>query len=219
MVGECRDGKEAVRALATTDPDLVFLDVHMPGFDGLDVIAFRGTQRMPLIVFVTAHEEYAVKAFEAQALDYLVKPLSRPRFEAMMERLYQRLRDRPQDARIAVPTADGVLLLDSAEVDWIEAQGDHAVIHAGTTLHRLRQPLASLEARLDPKHFARVHRSVIVRLDRVREVRSSAGADTTLLLRDGTEVPVSRRRSARIKARLRHIDRSPPENDHSPRRN
>ena len=207
VVGECRDGKEAARALATTDPDLVFLDVQMPGLDGLDLIALRGAQRMPLIVFVTAHQDYAVQAFEAQALDYLVKPLSEARFAATMARLYQRLRDRPPGARIAVPTADGLLLLDAAEIDWIEAADDHVVIHAEQESYRVRQSLAELEARLDPERFVRVHRSAIVRLDAVREVGSR------LVLRDGTELPLSRRRAALVKDRLR----SPLETDRSPR--
>jgi two-component system LytT family response regulator len=218
VVGECRDGKEAARALATTAPDLVFLDVQMPGLDGLDLVALYGADRMPLVVFVTAHQEYAVQAFEAQALDYLVKPLSEARFAATMGRLYQRLRERPRGSRILVPTADGALLLDAAEVDWIEAADDHSVIHAGPARHRVRQPLAALEARLDPERFVRVHRSAIVRLDGVREVRAPAGAETTLVLRDGTELPLSRRRARRVKDRLRSLDRSPRESDRSPRR-
>jgi two-component system LytT family response regulator len=212
VIGECRDGKEAARALATSAPDLVFLDVQMPGLDGLDLVSLHGAHRMPLIVFVTAHQEYAVEAFEAQALDYLVKPLSEARFGATMARLYQRLRERPPESRIPVPTADGVLLLDAAEVDWIEAEDDQAVIHAGTAGHRVRQPLAALEARLDPDRFVRVHRSAIVRLDGVREVR-----ETTLVMRDGSEVPLSRRRAARVRNRLSNLDRPPPESDRSPR--
>jgi two-component system LytT family response regulator len=212
VVGECRDGKEAARALATSAPDLVFLDVQMPGLDGLDLVSLHGAHRMPLIVFVTAHQEYAVQAFEAQALDYLVKPLSEARFGATMARLYQRLRERPPESRIPVPTADGVVLLDAAEIDWIEAADDQAVIHAGQGSHRVRQPLAALEVRLDPERFVRVHRSAIVRLDRVREVR-----ETTLVLRDGTELPLSRRRAARVKDRFRSLDRSPRESDRSPR--
>jgi two-component system LytT family response regulator len=210
VVGECRDGKEAARALATSAPDLVFLDVQMPGIDGLDLVSLHGAHRMPLIVFVTAHQEYAVQAFEAQALDYLVKPLSEARFGATMARLYQRLRERPQEFRVPVSTVDGVLLLDAIEIDWIEAEDDQAVIHAGTAAHRVRQPLAALEARLDPERFVRVHRSAVVRLDRVRELR-----EMTLVLRDGSEVPLSRRRAALVKDLLRN--RPPTESDRSPR--
>jgi two-component system LytT family response regulator len=212
VVGECRDGKEAARALATSAPDLVFLDVQMPGLDGMALVGLQGAHRMPLLVFVTAHQEYAVQAFEAQAFDYLVKPLSQARFAATMARLYQRLRERPRGPRIPVPTADGLLLLDAGEVDWIEAEDDQAVIHAGAAVHRVRQPLAALEARLDPDRFVRVHRSAIVRADRVREVR-----EATLVMLDGVEIPISRRRAARVKEQLRSFDRPPRENDRSPR--
>jgi two-component system LytT family response regulator len=205
VVGECRDGGEALRALATERPDLVFLDVEMPGLDGLDVIGVHGAERMPLIVFITAHQEYAVQAFEAQALDYLVKPLSEARFRTTMARLHQRLSNRPPGARIAVPSADGQVLLDPGDIDWIEAEDDHAVIHAGASRHRVRQALAGLEARLDRRRFARVHRSAIVRLDRVREVRTNQG-ETVLVLRDGTTLPVSRRRAAQVKTLLNQPD-------------
>ncbi|HEY7635614.1 MAG TPA: LytTR family DNA-binding domain-containing protein [Gemmatimonadales bacterium] len=218
VVGECRDGREAVRALAVERPDLVFLDVEMPGLDGLDVIGVHGAGRMPYIVFITAHQEYAVQAFETQALDYLIKPLSEARFRATMDRFYRMLSSRPPAARIAVPSAEGEILLDPAEIDWIEAEDDHAVIHAGQGHHRVRQPLAALEARLD-RGFVRVHRSAIVRLDRVREVRSHQG-ETALLLRDGVALPVSRRRAVRVKALLQDTtsgDRSPHSTDRSPR--
>lgn len=211
VVGECRDGREAARALAGGAVDLVFLDVQMPGLGGLDLVALQGSARMPLVVFVTAHQQYAVRAFEAQALDYLVKPLSEARFGVTMARLYRRLRERPLGSPIAVPTADGVLLLDPGEVDWIEAADDHAIIHVGPAVHRVRQSLAALEVRLDPERFVRVHRSAIARLDRVREVR-----DRTLVLRDGTELPLGRRRAAQVKDRLRERGRPPRESDRSP---
>ena len=212
VVGECRNGAEAARALATDAPDLVFLDVQMPGLDGLDLVALYGASRLPLVVFVTAHQQYAVQAFEAQAVDYLVKPLGEARFRTTMARVYQRLRERPPGARIPVPAADGVVMLDAADVDWIEAEDDHAVIHAGTARHRVRRPLADLEARLDPERFVRVHRSALVRLDRVEKVRSPGAGEMTVVLRDGTELPLSRRRAAEVKRRLRSpqaIDRSP----------
>jgi two-component system LytT family response regulator len=227
VVGECRDGREAARALAAERPDLVFLDVEMPGLDGLSLIDVHGAGRMPLIVFVTAHQEYAVRAFEAQALDYLVKPLSEARFRATMSRLAERLRSRPPGARIAVPTPDGTLLLDAGEIIWIETEDDHAVLHAVSGRHRVRQSLTALEARLDAGSFARVHRSAVVRLDQVREVRIDDG-ETALVLRDGSVLPVSRRRAAAVKARLSApaaavpgtqvpARRSPPETDRSPR--
>ena len=201
VVAECRDGREAARALAAERPDLVFLDVEMPGLDGLGLIRVRGAEAMPLIVFVTAHQQYAVPAFEAQALDYLVKPLSEARFRATMQRLVERMRSRPAGDRIAVPKAEGTLLLDAGEITCIEAEGDHALIHAGRTRHRVRQSLTALEARLS-REFARVHRSAIVRLDQVREVRTDGAGETALVLRDGTVLRVSRRRVATVKTRL-----------------
>jgi two-component system LytT family response regulator len=204
VVGECRDGREALHALATLAPDLVFLDVQMPGLDGMGVVKIHGAQRMPVTVFVTAHDEFAVKAFEAQALDYLVKPLVESRFRATMARVRERVRLARARNRIAVPTAAGELLLDAGEIDWIEAHDDHATIHAGDKRYRVRESLGSLEARLDASRFARVHRSTIVRLDQVRELKSDAGAgETVVKLRDGTELPVSRRRLTGVRARLR----------------
>ena len=201
VVAECRDGYEALRALANLTPDLVFLDIQMPGLDGMSVVKLHGAERMPATVFVTAHDEFAVRAFEADALDYLVKPLAEGRFRTTMTRVLARLRARgPQ--RIAVPTHDGELLLDAGEIDWIEAEDDHAAIHAGARRYRVRQSLAAFESQLDPARFTRVHRSAIVRLDQVREVSAA-----TLTLRDGTELPVSRRRAAQVRALLRSSDR------------
>lgn len=203
VVGECRDGREALRSLKRLHPDLVFLDVAMPGLGGMDVIRHFGASNMPVTVFVTAHDEFAVQAFEAQALDYLVKPLGEARFRATMSRVMERMRLR-LPARIAVPTTRGELLLDAGEIDWIEAQDDHAAIHAGTRRYRVRQSLAAFESRLDPARFARVHRSAIVRLDQVRELKADGhGRNASLTLRDGTELPVSRRRLAQLRARMR----------------
>lgn len=228
VIGECRDGREAVRALATAKPDLVFLDVQMPGLDGLGVVRVHGAERMPATVFITAHDQFAVDAFEAQALDYLVKPLSEDRFRETLHRVRERLRmhdalalaaklsallrgdsvttngtGRVPRAPIAVPTDNGELLLDQGEIDWIEAADDYAVIHAGGKSHRVRAALSALESRLDPARFTRIHRSSVVRLDRVREWKADADEEMVLILRDGTELPVSRRRAAQVKTLLR----------------
>jgi len=204
VVGECRDGSEAVRSLATLKPDLVFLDVQMPGLDGMGVVRIHGAEHMPVTVFVTAHDEFAVRAFEAQALDYLVKPLSEVRFRATIARVRERLRSAGARTRIAVPSEDGELLLDAGDIDWIEAQDYHAGIHAGGKRYRVRQSLSALEARLDPSRFVRVHRSAIVRLDQVREWRGpDSGGEAIVVLRDGKELPVSRRRLAQVKSLLR----------------
>jgi len=207
VVGECRDGREALHALTSHQPDLVFLDIQMPGLDGFGLIRVHGVERMPLTVFVTAHDDFAVRAFETQALDYLVKPLSESRFKATMKRVLERLRARLGE-RVAVPTDTGELLLDANEIDWIEARDDCADIHAGAERYRVRASLMALERRLDPLRFARIHRSAIVRLDHVRELQTSGRDGTTVVrLRDGTELPVSRRRLAGLKQRFLPADR------------
>jgi two-component system LytT family response regulator len=236
VVGECRDGREALRALATLSPDLIFLDVQMPGLDGFGVLRAHGAERMPAVVFVTAHDEFAVRAFEAQALDYLVKPLSEARFKATITRVRARMRaadalslagrlsallaaeggrevgrleakpGAPQPAqRIAVPTEKGEVLIDTREVTWVEAEDYYARVHAGGKRYRVRESLATLETRLDPAHFVRVHRSAIVRLDCVRELRMDPSTDerAMLILHDGTRIPVSRRRQAHVRSLLR----------------
>ncbi len=207
VVGECRDGCEALHALTSHQPDLVFLDVQMPGLDGFGLIRVQGVERMPLTVFVTAHDDFAVQAFETQALDYLVKPLSEGRFKTTMKRVLDRLRSRHGE-RVAVPTAAGELLLDANEIDWIEARDDYADVHAGAQRYHIRASLSALERRLDPVRFARIHRSAIVRLDHIREL-TTAGPDgaTVVRLRDGTELPVSRRRLSGLKQRFPPLDR------------
>ncbi len=207
IVGECRDGREALRAMSSHQADLVFLDVQMPGLDGFGLIRVQGVERMPLTVFVTAHDDFAVRAFETQALDYLVKPLSEARFRTTMKRVLERLRAR-RGERVAVPTGTGELLLDVDEIDWIEARDDYAEIHAGARRYRMRASLATLVGRLDPARFIRIHRSAIVRLDHVRELKASGREGATVVrLQDGTELPVSRRRLAGLKQRFRPVDR------------
>lgn len=220
VVGECRDGHEALRGLATHLPDLVFLDVQMPGLDGLEVIRRYGVERMPAVIFVTAHDEFAVRAFETQALDYLVKPLGEARFRAAISRLRERIRMKDAVAlagrlrallesgaggRIAIPTEAGQLLIETDEIDWIEAEDYYAGIHAGEKHLRIRESLTALESRLDPTRFVRIHRSAIVRLDQVRELKSGASdeSEATVVLRDGTRLPVSRRRLGQLKELLR----------------
>jgi len=233
VVAECRDGAEALRALAAHGPDLVFLDVEMPGLGGLDVVRRHGPERMPLTVFVTAHDEFAVAAFEAAAVDYLVKPLVEARFAAAIARVQERIRmhDAVALARqlsslleghgaaaaaigstprrtIPVPTPTGELLLDADRIEWVTAEGDGVVIHENGRVHRVRMPLAALEAALDPARFARIHRSAIVRLDRVREWRDAPSErEASVILTDGTRLPVSRRRLAAVKALLRSAGR------------
>lgn len=217
VIAEYQSPTDFLRDAESLDPDLVFLDVEMPGLGGLDVINVHGADRMPLMVFITAHQEYAVRAFDTQAVDYLVKPLSEARFSAMMRRVYRRLRDQGQGPRLEVAGAAGPIWLDAGEIDWIEASGDHAVIHASGARHRVRAPLANLEARLDPGRFARVHRSALVRLDQVRGLHRALSGETVLELRDGTVLPLSRRRAAKIRGLLSPTHRSPANSDRSAR--
>jgi two-component system, LytTR family, response regulator len=229
VTGECRNGRETVRALRTLSPDLVFLDIQMPQLDGFEVLRAYGTAQMPAVVFVTAYDEFAVRAFEAHALDYLVKPVSEARFAEAMRHVRERLRsnqavelaqkleallatherrDEIAEARAArpsrparrlvVPTATAELVLDTSEIDWIQAEDYYAAIYALGKRHLIRESLASLEERLDPRCFVRVHRSAIVALDRVRELRSAGLGEWIVVLRDGTRVPVSRRRREQV---------------------
>ncbi|MFN2563697.1 MAG: LytR/AlgR family response regulator transcription factor [Gemmatimonadaceae bacterium] len=230
VAGECRNGRETLRALHSLAPDLVFLDVQMPQLDGFEVLRAFGAQRMPAVVFVTAYDEFAVRAFEAHALDYLVKPVTGARFAEAMRHVRERLRsDRAVELarkleallatregggwradggetlqasrpvrRLVVPTANADLVLDAAEIDWIQAEDYYAAVYALGKRHLLRESLASLEERLDPTRFVRVHRSAIVNLDRVRELRSTGLGEWVVVLRDGTRVPVSRRRREQV---------------------
>jgi two-component system LytT family response regulator len=193
VVGESRNGPETLRALEALAPDLLFLDVQMPGMDGFEVLRARGVHRMPMVVFVTAHDQFAVRAFEAHALDYLVKPLNVERFAAALGRVHERLqwmaaadlatrlrallaseralREKNGVEQLVVATTTSELVIPVAEIDWISANDYYARIHIGTKSHLLRESLTSLESRLDPYRFVRVHRWAIVQLDRVREVR------------------------------------------------
>ena len=229
VVGETRNGRETLRSLRALQPDVVFLDIQMPGLSGFDVLEAMKQDRPPVIVFVTAYDEFAVRAFEAQALDYLLKPVSQERFDVALQRVKEKLRadhavqltqqlahilGAPGDPAVAtrpsgraptivVPTASGDLVLDPTEIDWIQAEDYYAAVHALGRRHLIRESLRSLEKRLDPAQFVRVHRSAIVRVDRVRELRQDDAGGCTLLLRDGTEVPVSRRRRERVAAMIR----------------
>ena len=229
VVGESRNGPETLRDLDALAPDLLFLDVQMPDMDGFEVLRSRRADRMPAVVFVTAHDQFAVRAFEAHALDYLVKPLNVGRFEAALRRVRERLRlmeaadlatgltallaaERAQREknveRLVVSAAASELVIPVAEIDWISADDYYARLHIGTKSHLLRESLTSLESRLDPRRFARVHRSAIVQLDRVRELRTTLRGGEAVL-RDGSRIPVSRRKRAMLDDLLHHRPTTP----------
>jgi two-component system, LytTR family, response regulator len=206
IVGECRNGAEVLASLETVRPDVLFLDVQMPGLGGFDVIARRTPERMPAVVFLTAYEEFALRAFEAQALDYLVKPVAEQRFAATMKRVMRSLARQPAappGERIAVATARGTVLLSLTEIDWIEAADNYARLWVGNRNYLVRQSLAHLEARARAHGFVRVHRRALASLAAVRELRSTSDKDLVIVLRSGTTIPVSRRRRAAVAVAIR----------------
>jgi len=223
IVAETRTGHDTVSALRELKPDLLFLDVQMPNLDGFDVVREVGPASMPVLVFITAHDEFAIKAFEAHALDYLLKPVEVERFSMALERVREQLRSskaallsrklasilaareaKRVRERIIVQTLRGKLILNADEVDWIEADDYYAAIHSGSARHLVRESLTSLEERLNPKKFLRTHRSAIVNVDRVCELRKEAG-EIFLFLEGGIRIPISRRRRASIARRLRRL--------------
>jgi two-component system LytT family response regulator len=204
IVGECRDGAEVLAALDTLRPDVVFLDVQMPGIDGFEVIRRRSAERMPAVVFLTAFDQFAIRAFEAQALDYLVKPVSESRFAATMNRLTRQLRvpAPAAEAAVVVATARGATVVQMRDIDWIEAADNYARIWTGGRSYLVREPLHDLEARARRSGFARAHRCALVRLGAVRGVTSTADG-LVAIVGDGARVPISRRRRAAFAAALR----------------
>jgi len=206
VAGECRNGAEVLVALEMSEPDVVFLDIQMPGIDGFEVIKRRTVERMPAVVFLTAFDQFAIKAFEAEALDYLVKPVSEARFAATMKRLEKRLSQSKQatrDERIIVTTSRGATVLHLSEIDWIEAAGNYAQLWIGQRNYFLRESLQLLEERAGKHGFIRAHRRALVRLDGVRElIRTPAGA-LFATLTSGARIPISRRRAAGFTAAFR----------------
>jgi two-component system, LytTR family, response regulator len=229
VVGEARNGVEAVTAVRTLRPDLLFLDVQMPELDGFGVLRELGTAEIPAVIFVTAYDDFAVRAFEENALDYLVKPVEEARFAKALDRTRNRLTSAdalamseklaglfalqhssraPTPARrLVVPTATGELVLDADEIDWIEADDYYAAVHARGRRHLIRESLSSLEQRLDVEQFVRAHRSAIVNVQRIRELRvaTEATGESVLVLRDGTRVPISRRRREQVASALKRL--------------
>jgi two-component system, LytTR family, response regulator len=215
IVAECPSGAVALEAVRMLSPDLLFLDVQMPEMDGFEVVRRIGVERIPSVVFVTAYDEFAVNAFEASAVDYLMKPVGPERFAAAMRRVRERKTETAALARVVelqallirvtpavrqpllVTTAKGVIRIDPDEIDWIGADDYYAVLYVGTKHYLLRESLASLEERLPAGRFVRVHRSAIVNCSRVKEIRRGA-----LVLGDGTTLVTSRRRRAAVRVAL-----------------
>jgi two-component system, LytTR family, response regulator len=206
VVGECGSGAEALSEIRVANPDLLFLDVQMPECDGFDVLELLGNDLPPAVVFVTAYDQYALRAFEAGALDYLLKPFDNPRFELALSRAKQRIRlgrDRTQRLeRVAIKNAGQVCFVKISEIDWIEAADYYACLHVGAKSHLLRRSLSDLEQDLDPNVFCRVHRSSIVNLEQVRGLKLTEDGEYEVQLDKGATVRLSRRYRKHLQARL-----------------
>jgi two-component system LytT family response regulator len=200
VVAECRNGSEVLAALDAARPQLVFLDIQMPGLDGFEVIRRRTPDRMPTVVFLTAYDQHALEAFDAQALDYLVKPVSEARFAATMKRVRRALRGdvAARDPGIVVTTSRGAVVLRLHEIDWIESADNYSKLWVGSRSYLLRESLDALERRVKANGFARAHRQALVRLDAIRELARGPGSSLVAILTSGVRVPVSRRKRARF---------------------
>lgn len=217
VVAECRNGFEAVKAVAEVDPDLLLLDIQMPKLDGFEVVELL-EREMP-IIFITAHDEHALRAFDVHAVDYLLKPCSAQRLTEALDRARDRIGKeetqppieelaasaKPEDAvleRILVRDGSDVRVIPADSVDYIEARDDTVAIHVGATVHLKAQRLSTLEQRLDPKRFIRVHRSFILNIDRLRSIELYAKDSRIAILDDDTKVPVSRSGYSRLRELL-----------------
>ena len=222
VTGECANGAEAVAALGQSHPDIVFLDVQMPEMDGFEVARVMAEAK-PLVIFTSAYDEYALRAFEVQAFDYLLKPFDGRRFRESLQRARVRVecdRSGKQDRRspnppeppsqgtrlapdrIAVRNNGRVVFVKLADIDWIEAADNYVCLHCGRETHVVRETMNELEARLDPAQFLRVHRSSIVNLDRVRELQPWFRGDYRVVLRDGTQLTLTRNHREKLESRL-----------------
>jgi two-component system LytT family response regulator len=206
VVWECGSGVEALAEIRGSKPDLVFLDVQMPECDGFDVLEMLGGELPAAVVFVTAYDQYALRAFEAGALDYLLKPFDNARFDRALGRAKERIaHDRnplPMLERFAVKSAGQVSFLKVSEIDWIEAADYYSCLHVGARTHLLRRSMAELDEELDQAVFCRIHRSTIVKLDRVRGLKLNESGEYDVLLEDGTKLRLSRRYRKELQSRL-----------------
>jgi two-component system, LytTR family, response regulator len=226
VIGECANGREAIAAIREQQPALVFLDIQMPEVDGFAVLEAISADELPLIIFVTAYDQYAIRAFDVYALDYLLKPFDRRRFDKTMQRVKSRLPDERQERsdlsertlalleemraqqshleRMVIKSNGRAFFLKTEEIDWIEAEGKYVRLHVGKDSYLVREAISQIEAQLDAKRFLRIHRSTIVNLDRVRELQPWFHNDYRVILRDGTELMLSRSCRKRLGELLGH---------------
>jgi two-component system LytT family response regulator len=206
IVSECGSGVDAPQEIRRAQPDLLFLDVQMPECDGFDVLELLGKDVPAAVVFVTAYDQYALRAFEAGALDYLLKPFDDARFGLAVNRAKQKIargKDQPKKLEfLTIKSAGQVAFVSLPEIDWIEAADYYAGLHVGGRTHLLRRSIAELEQELDPALFCRIHRSTIVNLHRVRGLTLDEDGDYTVLLESGTSLRLSRRYRKQLQSRL-----------------
>jgi two-component system LytT family response regulator len=222
IVAECPDGPETIASIGKLQPDLVFLDVQMPGADGFEVIETVGPSRMPLVVFVTAFDHYALRAFDVHALDYLLKPFDRDRFQQALGRarqqldrrtngdLERRLLELVQDLkpashrldRFVIKAGGRVFFVRAEEIDWIEAAGNYVKLHVGAEAHLFRETMNALEAQLDSNTFFRIHRSHIVNIERIKELQPWFNGEYVVFLNDGTRLTLSRGYREKLQERI-----------------
>jgi two-component system, LytTR family, response regulator len=206
-VAECGSGAEAIEAIRESKPELVFLDVQMPECGGFDVLELLGSELPPAVIFVTAYDAYALRAFEAGALDYLLKPFVDSRFARALHRAkdkiahYAPLQTQPA-RRLVVKGRGQLLFLDVADVDWVEAAGYYACLHVGPDTHVMRRTLSELERDLGEENFVRIHRSIIVNLDRIQGLGLQNSGEYEVALKSGVRLPLSRRFRKRLQQRL-----------------
>ena len=216
IVGECGDGVSAVEGIRKLEPDLIFLDVQMPGMNGFGVLRALPKEHLPAVIFLTAHEEHALRAFEVSALDYLLKPLDDERFEAAVNRARKQMdeaskaelagrmlrligtQNEQYASRFTVRMGSRIQVVPAEDVEWISSAGDYSELHTRSAIHLLRETMNSLEQRLDPSQFARIHRSRIVNLGRILELRSLENREYIVKLRDGSEHRSSRTYADRL---------------------
>lgn len=206
IVKECGSGAEAVAAIRAARPDLLFLDIQMPECDGFDVLEMLGGSAPPAVVFVTAYDEYALRAFEAGALDYILKPFDSARFDRALVRAKDRLSHgnglRRRMERLAVKSVGQICFVRISEIDWIEAADYYACLHVGGKRYLLRRSLSDLENGLDPQIFCRIHRSAIVNLDRVSSLEINEEGENEVQLKTGVRLRLSRRYRKQLQSRL-----------------
>jgi two-component system LytT family response regulator len=212
IVGECSNGKETVAMIRKESPDLVFLDVQMPEMDGFAVLEAIGVERLPEIIFATAYEQYAIRAFELHALDYLLKPFDQTRFKEAIRHAKERFRSERQKEgrmqitallesignkppyldRLVIKAGGRITFLRTTDINWIEADDKYVHLHTSKASPMIRQTLGAMEAQLDPKKFRRVHRSAIVNIERIKELQPLFSGEHSILLEDGTKLTLSR---------------------------